>query len=522
MNTSDSDEVRVVELVSRLLDERLTDAEFAELDASLANDAAARRLYMRWLETDEHLREWARDPRAFDTATGGQAVAASFPGALRGAVWGGYVVTACLTLAVCLATQWFWRSATPQGSSKAGAVMPLGVASMSRDARCEWADGSPRLVRGQPVIVARYELSRGAAELVFDGGVRVIFEGPARFEPRSNRAATLYSGKAVVHGGDDSVSFDLRTPRASLLDIGTEYGVVVRDGVEEVHVFEGEVWRQAGERLDVIADGQALRFGQGPERSAESISLARAKFVTEVAVLPPPISPSAHSRRAVDLFQELAMTRERRLGSPRSSGWRGDWEIDGRFAGSFAQEEAGALDCESDGSLCRQMARGVDLSKDDECFFSVRFSTSPPNDAMSQGLLFVLRSADDVSPPRRMVVKAGPRDARLMIQADERTLRRGATLDFAELGEFLLIGRLATRAARNDSLSACVSRGDASSISPPETWPLVVEDDIDAGQLDAVGLPPQAGTTVRALRIGGELADVFDGDTSPPHVRRVE
>ncbi|MCH1496497.1 MAG: FecR family protein [Rubripirellula sp.] len=87
-----------------------------------------------------------------------------------------------------------------------------------------------------------YSLGNGFVELDFFGGAVLAVEGPAEIELISQREARLFYGRVTVEAGDAQISFLLHTPVGEVLDIGTRYGVYVReDGVTETHVFEGLV-----------------------------------------------------------------------------------------------------------------------------------------------------------------------------------------------------------------------------------------------------------------------------------------
>ena len=91
------------------------------------------------------------------------------------------------------------------------------------------------------------DLESGRIELAFDGGTKLLLEGPASFVVDGPTAVSLRRGKATVtvRGGgaaDGRSRFTVQTPSATLTDIGTSFGVVVdQAGETSVTVFDGLV-----------------------------------------------------------------------------------------------------------------------------------------------------------------------------------------------------------------------------------------------------------------------------------------
>ncbi len=82
---------------------------------------------------------------------------------------------------------------------------------------------------------------RGLMEVVFDGGAKTIVQGPAKVELQSPSAVLLLRGSltadvpAVAHG------FTVHTPNATVVDLGTRFGVACQADQTDVEVFAGKV-----------------------------------------------------------------------------------------------------------------------------------------------------------------------------------------------------------------------------------------------------------------------------------------
>ena len=120
----------------------------------------------------------------------------------------------------------------------------------------------PRPPRAALPTATPLTLARGCAELSFGGGTRIVIEAPARFTLDSSSVISLASGRlaATVPGG----GFLVKTPTATIADLGTEFGVAVEaDGSTSVEVFKGRVKASplgagaAGEAAMILSEGQA-------------------------------------------------------------------------------------------------------------------------------------------------------------------------------------------------------------------------------------------------------------------------
>jgi len=132
------------------------------------------------------------------------------------------------------------------------------VTSASSDV--SWSLGSePRdfLMRLRPGDVVGVE--RGLIRLEFSAGALLVVESPASLQITSATSARLIQGRVV--GRADNGNFTLLTPTASVVDIGTEFGVGVSPGGTDVTVFEGEV--HVHPLLGSVDSGSMQKLQQG-------------------------------------------------------------------------------------------------------------------------------------------------------------------------------------------------------------------------------------------------------------------
>jgi hypothetical protein len=84
-------------------------------------------------------------------------------------------------------------------------------------------------------------LVRGQVELTYGTGAKLLLTGPSEFLVRPT-GGKLRRGELVARVPEAGHGFTIETPHGKVIDLGTEFGVVVDDfGVSQVSVFEGKV-----------------------------------------------------------------------------------------------------------------------------------------------------------------------------------------------------------------------------------------------------------------------------------------
>jgi hypothetical protein len=137
------------------------------------------------------------------------------------------------------------------------------------------------------------KLVEGYAQITFDGGAKVIIEAPVEIKLQNTAKAYLQSGKMSATVPVEARGFTLNTPSSSIVDLGTEFGVHVKeDGSSDIHVFEGKVSLLAG-KIDglvgklfdtveqIIEAGQAKRVYAGSSRIRD-IQFGQTAFVWDM------------------------------------------------------------------------------------------------------------------------------------------------------------------------------------------------------------------------------------------------
>ncbi len=136
---------------------------------------------------------------------------------------------------------------------------------MSAD-HAQWSGYSPK--QGMPLAPTVLHLTHGLAQIEFYQGARVTLEGPAKFELLSTNSARCTQGKLSAHVPPQAKGFRIETPKGTLVDLGTDFGLDMNMPSPEIHVFKGEVQlhRESAAILP-IKGGEALALSYPSKKS---------------------------------------------------------------------------------------------------------------------------------------------------------------------------------------------------------------------------------------------------------------
>ena len=88
----------------------------------------------------------------------------------------------------------------------------------------------------------RRTLEEGYARIRLKKGAEIIVQAPSTFDLRTTNRMFLESGWITATVPPAAAGFVVRTPQSSVVDFGTEFGLLAGDaGNTEVHVFEGRI-----------------------------------------------------------------------------------------------------------------------------------------------------------------------------------------------------------------------------------------------------------------------------------------
>jgi hypothetical protein len=119
-------------------------------------------------------------------------------------------------------------------TSKAVAMLNLVV-----DAK--WASGFEIPRAGASLEPGQLAFKSGFVQVVFYSGARVTIQGPAEFNLESQNQISLAQGRLVAEVPPQAQGFLVRTGQATVRDLGTSFGLEVKDQQTALHVFKGSV-----------------------------------------------------------------------------------------------------------------------------------------------------------------------------------------------------------------------------------------------------------------------------------------
>lgn len=113
------------------------------------------------------------------------------------------------------------------------------------------ASASPRH-EGDTLGNEAFRLTSGTAEIQFYSGATMTVQGPATITLKSAWEAACGEGVVRMQVPPAARGFKLQAPTTEIVDLGTEFGLEVREGKSHVEVFKGEIalhHQQEAERL---------------------------------------------------------------------------------------------------------------------------------------------------------------------------------------------------------------------------------------------------------------------------------
>ena len=152
------------------------------------------------------------------------------------------VLNRLLALAACLAVAavgWWGVDHSRSGDRKGTTSKAVAMLNLVIDAQWSSAGDTPQ--PGAPLDPGWLRLKSGLAQVVFYSGARVVIEGPAEIQIISPSEATCRVGRLTAEVPPEARGFRIATPRMNVTDLGTVFGLDVKEGATELHVFKGSV-----------------------------------------------------------------------------------------------------------------------------------------------------------------------------------------------------------------------------------------------------------------------------------------
>ncbi len=254
-----------MDLVGRYLSGQATHEEARRLEALLLEDPQLRTDFLAYARLDSALPV---------VAVHQQSAAPTPPAKLR-AMHRLVLVAAAVMLIVSGGLFWFRQP--PDELAVLGKITRVYEAEIHGD--------HPRLAAGQPVRTERWNLASGMVEFTLTNGVTLVLEGPGELEFFSPMRASMLSGQVVVRVPEKAIGFELDSPAARVVDLGTEFAIKVGPDLQtDVQVFEGTVVA-TGARSGFssrMEAGTASRFNLEATSAPLELEFSESRFLRHV------------------------------------------------------------------------------------------------------------------------------------------------------------------------------------------------------------------------------------------------
>ncbi len=199
---------------------------------------------------------------------------------VAGRVWPriAFAAAACLLMGIGISI-WIANQDTPRVGPGGGNIAPRSeFASVAHTVDAEWGDDST-LNMGDRLSRQVIDLRAGFVNLAFDDGVEVTLHGPARYELLGPGQTKLTAGLLTATVPPGAEGFTVDTPTAEIVDLGTSFGVDLREeGFASVSVFDGQVEVAVPDATEkhVLTEGQSVRIGA--DQKVEEVAFDPKRF----------------------------------------------------------------------------------------------------------------------------------------------------------------------------------------------------------------------------------------------------
>ncbi len=316
------------QLCWRLQNGQLSGAEAARLDRLVCEHLAARDWYVRYFRLCGGL-EWEFREIPYTVQAASQLLIdaprpvpplQSRPDWLgravmfvnRPSVFSAIFATAALfAIVTLLGVLRFQMPVEPAQRSTAARDSAATVARITGTHNCRWvgndASRSPSaaLAAGEPL-----QLASGDVEILLQNQVRAILHGPARMRLRSAQRVELDAGSLSVTLPRAVRQFEVLTPTARIIDLGTQFAVEASAAQTELHVLAGRVRvepRHSTAQAQVVTAGQAVQIGAEGAQLVSSVRFDAEQFIAALPIAAGDLPVTAGLRLWLDATDESTL-----------------------------------------------------------------------------------------------------------------------------------------------------------------------------------------------------------------------
>jgi ferric-dicitrate binding protein FerR (iron transport regulator) len=267
----------VLELATACQTGQASEDERARLERLLEDSAEARSIYLRIADDTVTLNDVRQARFAPSTASGAAAVEQTGDAAVSDVLRSPRLLQRWTTVAAVAAGIGIVAFGLGMLRGPAGLLGESNDATFARivsisDVR--WTDDEATHAEWERIGVDQaLQFESGSVEVLYDNGVQFVVQGPANCRFISEQRVEADSGKFVARVSPDAIGFEIVTPHAKVIDLGTSFGVtidpnrrtdvVVYEGMVDLlpdHSPNGKRRLEAGEAMSIRSNGQVGRI----------------------------------------------------------------------------------------------------------------------------------------------------------------------------------------------------------------------------------------------------------------------
>ena len=324
--TSDNHERELLELIGELINGTATANQRERLNEWLVGGAEDRLTYRRYINLHVALHSCCDSRPEPVEISRRLAVSRGWWRAIMG-------FAAAIVVVLCGVAAYQLRLLRRHAEQPVATVEPS-LVTITKLAKARW-EGTPETPRiGTKFHSGILRLVEGLAEVTFHSGARVVLEAPVTMTILGSDSVGLQVGRAVAYVPREARGFSIETPRARVVDFGTEFGVGVREsGDTEVQVFQGVVVARWKGHEGAIVErrveaGQAVSIDRASELAPKVAAFRPEGFVRTFPTDREGNDPSGplYNQSRFDTVHVLPATRK-----PTIDGDLSDWDRSGAF-----------------------------------------------------------------------------------------------------------------------------------------------------------------------------------------------
>ena len=165
----------------------------------------------------------------------------------------------CLVLALIVG--WIYSAFRGNDNKQTNVDRFNAVARIIDSVDAVWEEGNESYKTGQDLEPATLKLRSGVVRMEFGNGSEVTLEGPTELLVKNRTSAFCRLGQLSVFVPPQGKGFEVATPTATVVDLGTAFSMQITEETAEVHVIKGKVEvHKTGKAPQLLTDGLALLF----------------------------------------------------------------------------------------------------------------------------------------------------------------------------------------------------------------------------------------------------------------------